>query len=61
MHDRLHEALANEQVRFLDLLNDYRGRDPFRLQVIPFVDSHPNEIAHRLAAESIFEYLLANS
>jgi lysophospholipase L1-like esterase len=59
-HARIRKALESEGIRHLDLLGEYKGKSPFRLQAVPQVDSHPNEIGHRIAAEAIFEYLLAN-
>lgn len=60
VHERIRAALAEEQAFTLDLLPDFRGKNPDRLQAVPNIDGHPNEIGHRIAAESIFEFLLAN-
>lgn len=60
VHLQLREMLRVEGIDTLDLLETFRGLSPERLQVIPSVDAHPNEIAHCLAAETIFQYLLAN-
>jgi lysophospholipase L1-like esterase len=60
LHGRIRAALEREGIRYLDLLPEFQGQSALRLEVVPGVDSHPNEIAHRLAAEAIFEYLLAN-
>jgi hypothetical protein len=35
----------------------YKGIPLERLQVIPGVDRHPNEIAHRMAAEKIYLWM----
>jgi len=59
-HERIRKALEAEGIRYLDLLDEYKGKSPFRMQAVPQVDSHPNEIGHRIASEAIFEYLLAN-
>jgi hypothetical protein len=40
----------------VDLLPAYRGRRPADLWAHP-VDRHPNELAHRLAAAAIRDYL----
>ncbi len=45
--------------RVLDLLPAYRGVDPRRLALEPFSDAHPNELAHRMAAEALRDHLLA--
>ena len=42
----------------LDLLPDFRGVSPDRVQVIPELDPHPNEIGHRMAAEALLRFLL---
>lgn len=55
-------SLANElKVPFLDLLNYFSGIDNFRLQLMPGSDSHPNEIAHRIASERLLLFLRKNS
>ena len=41
-----------------DLFENYRGKSPDRLQVIPNIDGHPNEIGHRIAAEAVLAFLL---
>ena len=60
IHEQIAEVFREEGIAHLDLRETYRGLSPDRLQVIPYIDPHPNEIAHRLAAESVFQYLLAN-
>jgi hypothetical protein len=60
VHERIRAALAKENIYCLDLLNDFRGKNPDRLQAVPHIDGHPNEIGHRIASESILEFLLAN-
>lgn len=44
----------------LDLWNDFKDKTPLRMTTIPGEDGHLSEIAHRVAAEAIFEFLLAN-
>jgi len=46
-------------VHVLDLLDTYRGVDGRRLAVIPFTDAHPSELAHRIAADAILEFLVS--
>lgn len=43
----------------LDLLPAYRAVEGRRLALVPFTDAHPTELAHRLAAEEIARFLLA--
>ena len=45
----------------LDLLPFFREASPERLQVAPNIDPHPNEIAHRVAAEALLLFLLDES
>jgi hypothetical protein len=45
----------------LDLFDTYRGVDGRRLATIPFTDAHPSELAHRLAAGAILEFLIEKS
>lgn len=59
-HDRIHGVLREAGIPCLDLTDDFRGKDPYRLQAVPGIDGHPNEIGHRIIAESILEFLLAN-
>lgn len=59
LHQRVRETLDSYQIQSLDLAETYRGIPLERLQVIPGIDRHPNEIGHRLAAESIYSWLAA--
>lgn len=60
-YHELHElviATAEELgIRTFDLREAYRGVDARRLAVTPFTDAHPNELAHRLAADALVDYL----
>lgn len=40
-----------------DLLPVFEPYDARRLAVIPFTDAHPNELAHRIAADAILQHL----
>lgn len=57
LHKKTHLALDQLGIPYLDLFESYRGIPPERLQVFPGRDSHPNEIAHRIAAEAIYSWL----
>ena len=57
MHEAIHTVFAEEGIRHLDLLNDFTALSPQRMQAIPGFNPHPSEIAHRIAAESMFRYL----
>ena len=57
----LHETVArtaNELgIDSVDLLPRYAGIDARRLALDPFLDAHPSELAHRIAATAIVEEL----
>lgn len=57
LHRKIAGLLDQLKTPYLDLFEPYRGIPLERLQVIPGQDRHPNEIAHRLAAEHIYDWL----
>jgi hypothetical protein len=57
IHQKVRDLLNELEVPALDLSPMYKGIPLERLQVIPGVDRHPNEIAHRMAAEKIYLWL----
>lgn len=59
-HQTTHELLDQFHVPYLDLFESFRGIPPDRLQARPGIDPHPNEIAHRIAAESLYRWLRKN-
>ncbi len=59
-HQKILSFLRSRQIAAVDLLPMYTGKSPRRLQVVPNLDGHPNEIAHRMAAENILQFLLKN-
>lgn len=56
IHQKVKTLLDSLQVRSLDLYDDFKGIPLDRLQVIVGQDFHPNEIGHRIAAESILRW-----
>jgi hypothetical protein len=56
VHKLVDTAFHDLGLEYIDLLDVYRGRDAETLWVHP-TDQHPNEIAHRLAAERIAQLL----
>lgn len=56
-HAVIREMLQNFGIPYIDLLASYWGMDPYRLQARPGLDPHPNEIAHRIAAEALYIWL----
>ena len=58
IHRKVAELLESLKVPHLDLSPYYRGIPLERLQVLPGVDRHPNEIGHRMAAERIYLWLV---
>ena len=57
IHEKLAAFLTDNKVDFLDISSSYAGIPLERLQVMPGLDRHPNEIGHRIAAEEIYYWL----
>lgn len=57
IHQKVGDLFAELAVPSLDVSPIYRGIPLERMQVIPGADRHPNEIAHRMAAEHIYLWL----
>lgn len=57
IHAKVRDLMHTLSVPLLDLSPIYQGIPLDHLQVIPGVDRHPNEIAHRMAAESLYLWL----
>jgi hypothetical protein len=57
VHQSIADRLKARGIKTLDLRRTFSGLDIARLQLIPGEDSHPNEIAHRLAAETLLGFL----
>lgn len=57
LHDKMREVGQSLGIPVLDLLEAYRGVDVYRLALVPYTDAHPNELAHRIAADAILDYL----
>jgi lysophospholipase L1-like esterase len=60
IHGLVTDALEDAGCEHLDLLDAFRGIPASSLWAHP-TDHHPNEIAHRIAAEKISEYLVGGS
>ncbi len=58
VHEIIGAELRTLGVSMIDLRRAYRNIPPERLQVIPGDDNHPNEIAHRIAAERLLAGLV---
>ena len=58
IHDKVHTILEDNEVPYVDLLPYFIGKSSTRLQAVPYVDGHPNEIGHRIASEVLFRALL---
>lgn len=56
LHQRMRETAQELDLDLLDLLPYYRGVDARRLAAEPFVDGHPSELAHRIAADAILDW-----
>jgi len=57
-HERMGAALEKQGILYLDLLDAFLDKSSIRMQVYPGVDAHPSEIAHRIMAREIFDFLL---
>lgn len=57
IHEQMRRVGAEMRFPVFDLLEAYRGMDGRRLAVDPPRDPHPNELAHRMAADAIREHL----
>ena len=57
LHQKVVETCQELRIPVLDLLPAYEGLDTRRLAVEPFLDPHPSELGHRIAADKIFERL----
>lgn len=61
LHHRLSDLLIEARVPFIDISSAYQNIPVERLQVLPGEDRHPNEIAHRIAAERLVLWLSEES
>jgi lysophospholipase L1-like esterase len=57
-HQIINAALKQNNIPEIPLIRAFKKIPPERLQVIPGKDNHPNEIAHRIAAEYILASLV---
>lgn len=58
LHEKIGKLLTRRGILTLDLFKYFEGLPLARIQVEPGVDFHPNEIAHRLAAERIYIWMV---
>lgn len=56
-HKKIMKDLKSKGVKALDLKKFYKDIPHERLEAIPGRDAHPNEIAHRIAADAIYGWL----
>jgi hypothetical protein len=57
LHQHIADFLVSRGIPTLDMQKVFSGLNVTRLQLIPGRDSHPNERAHRIAAEAIDEWM----
>ncbi len=57
IHQKIAQLMNELKVPALDITEAYRNIPVDRLQVLPGKDFHPNEIAHRIAAEQMYGWL----
>ena len=58
LHESIGSLLKERGIPYLDLYSRFKGIPVERLQLIPGKDSHPNEIAHRIASEQLLTWLV---
>lgn len=58
-HAAIRTVLESNGIAYLDAFETFRGKNPLRMTAIPVIDPHPNEIAHRIIAETVLDRLLA--
>ena len=58
IHGRLRKAAQETGLRHLDLFPAHGGYEPVRVEALPGIDAHPNEIGHRIAAEALWKFLV---
>ena len=56
LHQKVMEEFSQLGVPALDLYDAFSGIPNERLEVVPGENGHPDEIAHRIAAESIYSW-----
>ncbi|RMD84990.1 MAG: SGNH/GDSL hydrolase family protein [Candidatus Dadabacteria bacterium] len=61
IHEKLHSFLKKEGIQYLDLLGAFWHMPHERLTIDPRKDTHPNELAHRIAAEHLYLWLESNN
>ena len=57
IHEKFGSYLKKKRIPYLDLLPEFGGMAYERMHVLPGKDSHPNEIAHRVIAERLYDWL----
>ncbi|MCX6357260.1 MAG: SGNH/GDSL hydrolase family protein [Candidatus Aureabacteria bacterium] len=58
IHNMVHRACEEAGLPYIDLLQSYSKMNHIRLEYIPDKDPHPDEIAHRIAAEVLWRNLI---
>ncbi len=56
-HEAIRLHLENEKIQYIDALLRFRNTFHLRMTAIPIIDPHPSEIAHRIIAETLFDFL----
>ena len=57
LHEKVASVFTEAELMSLDLRSWYNGFSAERLSAVPGADPHPNEIAHRIAAEAIYDFI----
>lgn len=58
VHETVKSYCESEDITFFDLLDGLAGQNASEMWVHP-ADQHPNEVAHRIAAEALADFMTA--
>ena len=59
-HLKINRFLTDQGIENFDVLPAFNNIPSERLIVAPGIDNHPNEIAHRIVAEQLYDFLESN-
>ena len=57
IHEKITGFLKRKKIKHLDFYQAFKDLPHQRLHVLPGQDAHPNEIAHRIVADTLYEWL----
>lgn len=59
IHQKIKKELEKNSLSYIDFydVKEFKDEDPIRMQAVPYKNSHPSEIAHRIIEEVVFQKL----